>query len=725
MTAPVRPPHWLIGVARRAKLPGAEGLDFPSTTPPSEAWRLVSQACHIEPAALAARVAAHYRLGLADMTHAQASARKFLPESLVRRFNVFPLREDDRQLLVATGDPNDMQAEQDIAFASGRQTVFEVAAPGSLGEMIDATYSPEQSIEQMLRGVNEETSSLRLLEEENNPEMISADEVGTGPVVQLVNLILQRAVDRNASDIHLQPAAGQGIVRYRVDGVLSNAGQMPLPALNRVISRIKVMGKLDVADRLRPQDGRARIAIANRTFDLRISTIPARSAEKCVIRILDAGRVVSIEDVGILEPELSRLKHLLTYRDGIVVVTGPTGSGKTTTMYAALRHIAGEDINIMTVEDPIEYELSGLTQIQVEPKQGVTFASALRAILRQDPDVIFIGEIRDTETAAVAAQASLTGHLVLATLHTNDAVGAIRRLADLGLDSATISTTMRGVIAQRLVRRLNPQCVEEIPADAALTPEEERLATAYGMRPTVRASDTATCRDAAFRGRLPVIQVLEVTPAIEAMIASNQSAAALETAAELAGMRTLRAAGLARVAARQTTLGELERVLGDVDDSKKDEDTGVAADGTPRSTIGMLASQVAEAEAMPAQPHVLVIDDDGANRTIARALLQSEHYRVTEAVDGAEGLVRLRSGEIYNLVILDLDMPNVDGREVLKQIRSDVATAGLPVIILTATSDPDAETVLLEQGADDYIRKPFDPRRFLGRVKATMRRSGG
>jgi len=475
---------------------------------------------------------------------------------------------------------------------------------------------------------------------------------------------------------------------------------------------------------LRPQDGRARIGIANRTFDLRISTIPARSAEKCVIRILDAGRVVNVEDVGILEPELSRLKHLLTYRDGIVVVTGPTGSGKTTTMYAALRHIAGEDINIMTVEDPIEYELSGLTQIQVEPKQGVTFASALRAILRQDPDVIFIGEIRDAETAAVAAQASLTGHLVLATLHTNDAVGAIRRLADLGLDAATISTTLRGAIAQRLVRRLNPQCVEEIPEGAPLTTEEERLVAAYGMRPAVRAATTPACRDAAYRGRLPVIQVLEVTAAIEAMIATNQPAAAIETAAELAGMRTLRAAGLARVVAKQTTLSELERVLGDVDDSRP-EDPGVAAAGGSRSTIGVLASQIADAEPVSSQPHVLVVDDDGANRTIARALLQSEHYQVTEAVDGAEGLVHLRSGAIYNLVILDLDMPNVGGREVLKAIRSDVATAGLPVIILTATSDPDAETTLLEQGADDYIRKPFDPRRFLGRVKATLRRSGG
>ena len=428
---------------------------------------------------------------------------------------------------------------------------------------------------------------------------------------------------------------------------------------------------------------------------------------------------------GIVEPELSRLKHLLTYRDGIVVVTGPTGSGKTTTMYAALRHISGEDVNIMTVEDPIEYELSGLTQIQVEPKQGVTFASALRAILRQDPDVIFIGEIRDAETAAVAAQASLTGHLVLATLHTNDAVGAIRRLADLGLDAATISTTLRGAIAQRLVRRLNPQCVEEIEDGAPLTPEEERLVAAYGMRPAVRAATTPACRDAAYRGRVPVIQVLEVNAAIEAMIATNQPAAAIETAAELAGMRTLRAAGLARVVAKQTTLSELERVLGDVDDSRTDDSTGGVAEGAPRSTIGVLASQIADVETVPSQPHVLVVDDDGANRTIARALLQSEHYQVTEAVDGAEGLVRLRSGAIYNLVILDLDMPNVGGREVLKAIRSDVATAGLPVIILTATSDPDAETALLEQGADDYIRKPFDPRRFLGRVKATLRRSGG
>lgn len=716
MSATVHAVHWLVGVAQRAALPGADALATPIVTDPAAAWHDVAGGCGVDAELLAARVADHFRLPVAQLRTAQAGARKLLPEALVRRYGVFPLRADDRHLVVATSDPTNLNVEQYVSFASGRHVTLEVASPGAIADMIEATYSPEQSIESMLKGVRDPSHTLTVVEEEEAEAGPSADEAGTGPVVQLVNLILQRAVDRGASDIHLQPAGNMGVVRYRVDGVLANSGQMPLPALNRVISRIKVMAKLDIADHLRPQDGRARIMIAGRTYELRISTVPARGAQKCVIRVLDAGRASTISEVGIPDAELVRLRRLLSFRDGMIVVTGPTGSGKTTTLYAALQQVHREDVNVMTVEDPIERELPGVTQIQVETRQGVTFASALRAILRQDPDVIFVGEIRDAETAAVAAQAALTGHLVLATLHANDAIGAIRRLADLGLDHATIASTLRGAVAQRLVRRINPACAEPVDDQTPLTDEEERLAIAFGTRPVARAGQG----EAAYRGRLPIVQVFEATPDLTQLIAEGKAAGLIEAAAEAAGMRTLRAVGVARVQRGETTLAELERVLGDVDEARAEAALPVPT-GAPRGTLALVAASIPDVE--QAVPHVLLADDDGANRIIARALLEAQQYRVTEARDGQEAVEHLASGELYDLVVLDLDMPRKCGREVLHALRADVASAGIPVVILTGSSDAELETSLLEEGADDYIRKPFDPRRFLSRVKATLRRS--
>ncbi|MBI3792506.1 MAG: Flp pilus assembly complex ATPase component TadA [Gemmatimonadetes bacterium] len=755
MSTIIRPTHWIVGVARRADFLGAAALETPVGTTLAEAWRSVMEGCAVDGDTLAARVAAHFRVSVADLARAEPAARKLIPESLVRKHFIFPISADDRSITVATADPTDMQMEQDVAFAAGRTVRCQVAAPVAIHNMIEATYSPEQTIEQMLRGVEDAGNGLRVVDEEElaAENQVSADEAHSGPVVQLVNLVLQRAIERNTSDIHLQPAGTQGVVRYRIDGVLVNSGQMPLPALNRVISRIKVMAKLDIADRLRPQDGRARVIVHGRTYDLRISTIPARGAEKCVIRLLDTQRAVPLSQVGLLEPELVRVKRLLAHRDGIVVVTGPTGSGKTTTLYAALQEIHGPDINIMTVEDPIEFELPGVTQIQVETKQGVTFASALRAILRQDPDVIFVGEIRDAETAAMAAQAALTGHLVLATLHTNDAPGAIRRLADLGLDPATIASTLRGAVAQRLVRRVNGAVSEPIGPDDVLTDDEARLARVFNVRPIVRVASGEGAREAGYRGRMPLAQVFEVTPEIADLIANGATIGAIEAAAVTHGMRSLRASGVDRVATGETTLQELERVLGDGEERAPE----AAADARPasaasapgeapaarpsvaltpstdpaitRGTIALAADRVlaalGEDTRHDASPHVLVVDDDGANRMIARALLMSEKFEVTEATDGAEALALLRTGAMFDLVVLDLDMPKVNGREVLHALRADVASAGIPTIILTGTSDAELESSLLDEGADDYIRKPFDPRRFLGRVKATLRRSRG
>lgn len=728
--------HWLARVARGRLSSSAEALDLPSSLSISEAWTRVGKACDATPDELAAWVAEAFHTRVADLKSAEPTATQLLPASVARRFGILPLRDLDNYLEVATADPTNPVAEQEIAFASGRSPVLLIASPDEIALAIETEYSPEKATAVFLariEGDRGEAVEIGLSIEEES-EGVSEEEVVSGPVVRLTNLVLTEAVQRGASDIHIQPVENGGIVRFRTDGVLHRALDMPHSVLLRVVSRIKIIGDLDIADRLRPQDGRARITVADRPYDLRISTVPTRNAEKAVIRILDTQASTTLSGTGISDEQVERIRTALGHRDGIFVVTGPTGSGKTTTLYAALRDIATEDINIMTVEDPVEYEIAGLTQIQVDPKQGVTFGSALRAVLRQDPDVIFVGEIRDPETAAIAVQASLTGHLVLATLHANDAVGAIRRFLDLGLDRATIAEVLRGSLAQRLVRRVCLDCAESI--DGRPTADEELLQKSLGVVGKVRAVGCGKCVGTGYAGRIPVTEFLEPSDRLARRILEGASAPEIRDQAAKDGMLGLLDAGRTLVSDGMTSIQEVWRVLGSQVESA-DETEVASAEG---------AATEVEASGKPPPPppgghahpepddvdgdgdgstHILLVDDDGTARNIARALLEKEGYRVSEVADGSEALARLAKGERYSLMVLDLDMPMLGGREVLRAVRGSLTTATLPVVVLTATDDHDAEIELLEGGADDYIRKPIEPQRFLLRVNAVLRRNPG
>lgn len=729
--------HWMQRVAGREGFDGAADLVIPAHASIKEVWRTTQEHCGVDAEKLAAAVARSFKVQVADFTLVEPTAAKLLTANIARKFQVFPLRDTDRYLVVAIADPTNVHAEQEVGFASGRTPQLRIAPPDAIEKAIDAAYSPDKAAESLLEGVSESVDDLvEVVGVTDEPEEISAEETASGPVVRLTNLILLEAIDRGASDIHIQPTATGGVVRYRVDGILRSGMQMPTQVLTRVVSRIKVMSRLDIADRLRPQDGRARLVIEGKKFDLRISTVPTRRAEKVVVRVLSPLQSGSMEDTGMPVREVERLRQVLQNRDGIVVVTGPTGSGKTTTMYAALREIATEDVNIMTVEDPVEYELPGLTQIQVEHRQNVTFASALRAILRQDPDVIFVGEVRDLETAEMAAQSSLTGHLVLATLHTNDAVGAIRRFADLGLDSATIADSLRASLAQRLLRRVCPDCVQ--PVSDPLTSVERHLEKRFGVRPTVRAVGCDACAQHGYRGRLPVTELFLTSPAVQRLILEEAPPYLVQEQVRAEGMRTLLESALQRVRDGETTLEEVARVVGD--DASTTGESASAAVATERMPAppppapsldrhagepGIRVAPPPELEDGEGPPRIMVVDDDGATRNIARGLLEKEGFAVAEAADGSEALVFLARGESFDLMVLDLDMPMLGGREVLRAVRASVSTAGLPVVVLTGTKDPGAEVEVMEQGADDYIRKPIDPPRFLTRVKAALRRARG
>jgi len=689
--------QWLINAAEQAGWKATAKPAVTMKTPLADAWKSVANAYGVTEGDLAVAVAKAFRIQPADLLAIEDRAVKLVPEKMARKHNVLPLKETHAEIIIATADPTDYNAEQAVQFTAGRRVVMRVAGPAALSESINIKYAPERAMETLLQSVDPGGLSEQVeVVENSSPEEVNAMEAEATPVIRLTNMILHAAVAAGASDIHVEPGRNQGVVRFRVDGVLRQYMQMPLPALNRVVSRIKVLGKLDIADRLRPQDGRARLSVANKAFDLRISTVPTREAEKAVLRILNPDASRALDQMGMAAHELARMKHLLSYREGMVIVTGPTGSGKTTTLYGGIRELADGEVNIMTVEDPVEYELAGVTQIQIDPKRDVTFASALRAILRQDPDVVFVGEIRDNETAQIALQASMTGHLVLATLHTNDAVGVVQRLVDLGLDRTSLAATLRGALSQRLVRRLCPVC--SMPQPAERDAETERLERAFGVKQVRMAVGCQQCGEAGYRGRMPVMEVLVSTPEFQEKVTRAGSTMELQRAAERGALRPIHEVALERVRSGETTLAEVERVLGESDSS---------AVTTP---------------AEPEVPRILVVEDDPIMRELAVSVLRESGYTVEEAVDGQSALELLQRDNNFSLVTLDLTMPRMDGRETLRQMRSAVATATLPVIVLTGNDDGETEVALMNEGADDYMRKPLDPARFVARVKAVLRR---
>jgi len=692
--------HWLAAAAARAGIKGADVLVITGDIGLIDAWEIASRTLGMSPQELASSLAPAFGLAEADFEKAEARALSLLPERIARKYHVFPLRENERHLVVATADPTNIEVEHAIGFAAGRRPIFELATPAAIDDALFAAYNADRAMDQLLNSVDEQVADAVRIVEDLEPEAVAAAEVESAPVVKLASLILRDAVVQGASDIHIEPGPKGGTVRFRVDGVMRQYMHLPMVALNRVVSRIKVLGRLDITDRIRPQDGRSRVSVDGRYVDLRISTVCTRDAEKAVIRILRPENTRKLDEVGITPRELARLRQLLNCRDGIVIVTGPTGSGKTTTMYSAIRELATGEVNISTVEDPVEYELGGITQIQVDPKRGITFANSLRALLRQDPDVIFVGEIRDAETAQIAAQAAMTGHLVLATMHTNDAMAAIARLLDLGLDRQTIATTLRGCLAQRLIRRVCPDCAQ--PLIGSLTEEEEALGARYGVQPLSRAMGCKRCGNTGYRGRLPLVEVSVITPALADMIAAGATANALQRAAVAQGMAPLREVAVARVRRGETTLQEVERVIG-----------------------GQIADKAAEHENGPAS--ILVVNADPAWRRMARALLESGGFRVTEAVDAAQAMQLMGSGEDFALMMTDLASPTLvptAGKSRAPNMRPTTAIAmpmvpseprPMPMPMPTPTQLPS------DQSANG--KKDVDWARFAATVQSSIRRT--
>jgi type IV pilus assembly protein PilB len=489
------------------------------------------------------------------------SVGSLVDEKSARRYQAVPVRrEPDGSLLVAMADPSNVFAIDDLRIL----TRHEIRPALAGAEEIQTLLGQTSRIDAVVAGLVEETGG------DDDPVAAAADIADASddaPVVRLVNSLIARAVDERASDIHLEPQAKEMVVRYRVDGVLRTVTAVPFRLANGVASRVKIMADLDIAERRAPQDGRVGLTVGGRALDLRVATLPTVYGEKIVMRILDRSNVMMrLTDLGFTKDVLAKFEGCYRRPYGAVLVTGPTGSGKSTSLYGALNQLNSTDKNIITVEDPVEYRLAGVNQVQVNPKAGLSFAAGLRSILRCDPDVVMIGEVRDRETAQIAVESALTGHLVLATIHTNDAAGALTRLGEMGVEPFLSASAVVGILAQRLARRLCTHCREQ--AAIPLERLREMMDLAHlpaGLAdpvPVFRPRGCARCQDTGYRGRVGVYEMLVMSETLERMVAGGATSEEITRQARAEGMRTLREDGLLKVLSGHTSIEEIARAVG-------------------------------------------------------------------------------------------------------------------------------------------------------------------
>lgn len=628
-------------------------------------------------------------------------ALSLISERLCRKHRMIPFGVEADHIDVLMADPTDLVALDDAASVSGRRPIPFFGLPDRIEDLIAEGYNSAAVVWDILKKLPEGES----VDDREAPEIQNAHDTtaDAAPVTRLTDGIIAQAIRMGASDIHIEQEEFSTAVRYRVDGDLRNMMTLPKAiGAGPLVSRIKIMSSLDVADHRLPQDGRARFLVGKQVFGLRVSTIPTAFGEKAVLRILDPRKAQEpLEALGFRPDVLERMVRLSQSDKGLLLITGPTGSGKTTTLYTCLNQLKSVKINVVTVEDPIEYRLAGINQVQVNEKAGLTFAAVLRSVLRQDPDVLLVGEIRDGETADIALKAALTGHMVFSTLHTNDAVSTINRLLDMGVERVKLAPALVGIVSQRLVRRVCADCrIEEAPGELIAG-----LLRKWGL--PVRQFKGRGCEKCLFsglRGRTSLVELLDLSEeAARDLIGSEADTAALRREClERGWLLTLEQDVLWHLAH-----GEIE---------------------SEQATALLKTARAEPPAAEPAPParskarRILIVDDTPANLALVRSVLAGDGYALNEAKDGAAALDMIRS-EKPDLVLLDLMMPVMDGFAVLERVRGPMGLMHLPILILTAKGEAESQSLALETGADDYLTKPFAPAVLKARIKALLRRS--
>lgn len=484
-----------------------------------------------------------------------------IPISFAKQNRLMPVAlTPENRVLVACANPLLIDCEEELRMAFNKDIELGVTSFEAVLTAINSAY--DRSMRQAETAVAElegEEGDLRGGLEDEVVDLLDLESDDEAPIIRLVNSLMSQAVKDGASDIHLEPYERELLVRFRVDGVLYEIIRPPKRFQNSIISRVKIMGGLNIAEKRLPQDGRIRLKVAGKDFDIRVSSVPTTYGERIVMRLLDRSSAMrDLADIGFSKYNLTKMDSLIQAAHGIILVTGPTGSGKTSTLYACLSKINRPDLNILTIEDPVEYQLKGVGQVQVNAKINLTFASGLRSFLRQDPDVIMVGEIRDRETAEIAIQASLTGHLVFSTIHTNDAPGAVTRLVDMQVEPFLVASSLLAVLAQRLVRTICPNCRESYVAN------DEELSeiglTTKDVKILYRGKGCDACQHTGYRGRLGIFELMEINDDVRSAIMNNSDSATIKNKARLHGMKTLREDGALKVIAGLTTVAEVTRV---------------------------------------------------------------------------------------------------------------------------------------------------------------------
>jgi type IV pilus assembly protein PilB len=770
---------------------------------------------------LADSLAAYARFPRVNLATANidAEAVKLLPAELARKYVCIPIRIEGRHLLLAMANPTDYKSLQEIEFTVGKPLKVLVCTRTEILDALAKFYEPEDTLKAFTQNLedarNFEIVADGELKEADVDLSESRSQAEMAPVVKVVNLIIQDAIAQRATDIHVEPTLNDVQVRVRVDGVLRPMMQLPKWLANPVSSRVKILARLDIAERRMPQDGRIKVQRQNKSFDLRISTLPTLFGEKVVLRILASGtELPTLEQINLESDDLRVLMRSLNQPQGMILVTGPTGSGKSTTLYACLGYRKTPEVNIVTVEDPVEYQMGGINQVQVNVKTGLTFAQALRSILRQDPDIVLIGEMRDLETTEIAFHAAMTGHLVLSTLHTNSAIATVSRLLDMGVDPVLVSNSVSLIIAQRLVRKLCPDCKQPFdPPEGML----EQFGLTKDETVYYKAEGCQKCGGSGYVGRMAVHEFLPMNKTVRELVARKAPEYEIQEAMRQQKMRFLADRGIEKVREGTTTINEIYRVLQlEEEDSKAfvgnrcphckatiepefaicpsclaslkklcnrcnqqlkmdwkicpyckapvtegegeavagllmgggpaEEAEPVAAPGAveKQSAVSVAAPVHAEAradgkvaaaptdgdgQAQPPSsktPRILVVDDDASIRTIVTKSLEQLPFpvEVQSASNGVEGFEMVRSIR-PDMVVLDIMMPGMDGFEVCQKLRSQVETAFIPVIMLTANPSEEGRIKGYLAGTDDYLAKPFNIAELHARVSRLLRRAYG
>jgi type IV pilus assembly protein PilB len=671
------------------------------------AWQELCTASGKEPWVFAEAIGKQLELPVAQsLLESDPNAARLVPEQLARETLAIPMRDVDGYLHLACACPFEGGGVRRIRFVSERKLKLYIAPPEDIENAITLVYS---------RAAERQSTALGTLLFSQAGDAVSDGAGKDSAVVRLVHGLIMKAIEAGASDLHVQPFAGGGMVRIRVDGILRRLAFLPGPVLPALIRYVKAHGGMDPTNDRSTQDGRLSIMSDDHDIDVRLSVLPAGRGERLVMRFLDQSRVYRLSGASFSIAELNAFRRMIGNTAGVVLMTGPTGSGKTSTLYSMLAELNKVGVSIITVENPVEYRVNGISQVEINPKAGLTFASALRSILRQDPDVVLVGEIRDRETAEIAMQAALTGHLVLSTLHTNDALTAIPRLIDLGVDRTVLGEALIGVVAQRLLRRLCKECRQ--PVSEPYRTDETLFRAVTNEWPGYRAVGCEACEQTGYAGRLPVTEVVEMNPELAETIAhGDYSAKSLKQYSE-GPLSSIAMTAARRIISGDTSVNEVLRVIG-----QRFWPATAKAFGYPVPPDAMLAMAGGE-DSEDELAGVLVFHRDPERARVLGEAIKAEHFEplIASTPDEARRLVEKK--ENVALIVADIDpAPDQTAFELLKSLRVALAWAQLPALPIVWSGDHEVREALETHGVPDYLIHPVTPEHIAARARTLMTR---